>query len=234
MKIKLTRPWSSASGTYKTTDLIYYGSEEEVVARSKPEVAKPDSAQQRKVQKSVGAASANWKNLSPAQRAAWQQYADRYCSKNECNQTVHMQGHSVYVRVNTVRQAVGLGLATDAPTQAPPLRLREITQGSGAGADGIAIVVHHDYRTTEGYLVVVRVTAAIEDSARTPKPGDYHYVCGLSSASAQPLPASGGRLIFSPVRTPVKRGQRFCVEARIMRVSDGTVSTSVYGDFVKK
>ena len=142
-------------------------------------------------------------------------------------------GVGTYMRANSVRQVLGLPLTTAAPIAAPPAPLSAIVELNGESTHTVAIVITHSYTVLTGLSVIVRATPAMPTVAVKPLPGDYRYVMGVSPSSAKPLLVSGSDLLFTPSRFIIGNGERYGVEARIVRTADGIMSNPVYGDFIK-
>lgn len=209
MKIDLYQPWRSVSGTYNTTDLVYYPREGELVARAKTRGAVRPSAERDRANALLAAAARRWRELPRGQREAWQAYAARYCHTDDAGRRRGVPGQAVYVAANCMRLALGLGARDDAPQEPPPIRPRAVERVAAADPDTLALRIVHDLREPAGHVVVVRVSPANRSA--------YRYVRGLGAASAAPLPPSGGVAEFTDVQAPA----RLRVEARIVRLADG-------------
>lgn len=233
MKLNISNPWRNYSGTYKTTDLIFYQLEGEVIARSKIAPADPNTPEQQKVRSTMAVCAANWQTLDSTVRDSWQAYANKYFCKDSYGRACRTQALPMYIRANSVRLILGLPMTIDPPVEGCPMRLRKVTQIAGLPDNTIGIRVEHDYANRDGYQVIVRATAPLSSLAHGVPDTAYRYVCGVGPQSAQALPPDAGELVFAGVRSPVAAGQRYGVEARVVRIGDGMMSVPVYGDFIK-
>lgn len=188
---------------------------------------------QQEVKNFLRYAVANWRTLTQAQRTAWESYADAHFSKNRNGEEVEASGMSTYVRANFMRQLLGLALTSDAPSLAPPLPLLRLEQLPAQNPDTVGLAVHHRIENLADLLVLVRMTPAGSFPGDGPNVTDYRLVRGVTPDSAQPLPATGGQLLFTPARFIVNDGERYGVEARVVRATDGLASPAVFGDFLK-
>ena len=97
----------------------------------------------------------------------------------------------------------------------------------------IGIRVFHGYLHRDGYAVLFRATPPLRNLRGAVPANAYRYVCGVGPGSAQPLPADGGELIFTCVRSPIAPGQHYAIETRILRLENGLLSPPVFGDFIR-
>jgi hypothetical protein len=206
-------------------------------ARNRPDAEErrsKASPQQELVQSYITEAAKNWQTLSDLQRDAWDMYANAYFTKDEFGRTVTATGLSAYTKANSIRMLLGLPMTTNAPTQAPPSPVMAVSQLSGQNPDTLGISVTHNYASPAGHLLMVSMTPAGLTASDKPNDADYRLVRGASALSALALPASGGSLTFNPTRFLVQDGQRYGVEVRVVRVSDGLCSRARRGDFRKE
>ena len=125
-------------------------------------------------------------------------------------------------------------MVADAPVEGPPVSATGLRQLGGQDPDSLGFELDHGIVVPAGYQVVARMTPAMPTVARTPQLADYRHVCGVSSASSQPLQASGGSYLFGPTRFIVDGSRRYGVEVRIVRTADGIAGEPIYGDFLKE
>lgn len=83
-------------------------------ARSVP--VNPNTSRQVAVRNALRALSINWENvLTPAQRAAWEEYGDNVTWKNRLGDTVNLTGLSHFIRSNALRLQSGIAQVDVAP-----------------------------------------------------------------------------------------------------------------------
>ncbi len=231
MKITPAFPVSAMRGTVSNSQLSFSTVQGEVIARAKVIPANPQTAEQTAVRSFITAATKNWASLSPSQREAWDAYARTFLTGMIPPTTA--PGLSAYVRSNVNRQVLGLALISAAPVAPPPAPVRTFSADSGTDPDGLGLTVDHTHTTVSGLVLLVRMTPATATLARRPQATDQRYVRGASADSTVALPTSGTSVLFGPTRYAVQDGQRFGVEARIVRTADGIASQPIYGDFIK-
>ena len=233
MRIGIAFPALNMEGTSKNSSLVLTEQLGVTYGRAKVIPANPKTADQVEVRSNLTLTVRTWGTLTAQQREAWKAYAKLYFGKTDDGRSFRASGLTAFTSCNAIRQALGLALISDAPTVAPPSSLRRIAQVPAQNPDAVGIEVTHGIAVTAGLLVLVRATGPMPTPGHTPALTDLRYVCGVGPASAQALPASGTPLVFSPTKYVVQDGQRYGVEARVVRTADGTVSAPVYGDFLK-
>lgn len=233
MKIKPAGHIEEISGVSST--LVYSTVKKTGRVHTRPykKPTNPRSAEQQIIRTFMANATQNWKNLSPTQREAWLNYAKLFFTKDEDGEKVVPSGLATYMRANSGRQLLGLPLTTAAPVLAPPLPLLEIQQLGAQNPDSVGLTVVHSHTSLANHSIVVRMTPASFSPADAPREGEYRFVRGASVNSTVPLPASGTDVTFAPTRFIVNDGERYGVEARVLRTTDGLMSLPVYGDFFK-
>ena len=78
----------------------------------------PATSAQAAVKYRLSDASAAWRGLTEAQQNGWSAAAESFPAKNKLGQTVTLTGQALFVRLNTVRLAMGNPIATDIPVVA--------------------------------------------------------------------------------------------------------------------
>jgi len=233
-KVLLSSPVRGLQGKFGLSDVCYFmGKNGKTYARSAGAVANPRTAPQQSVRAYFTAASKAWQTLTPAQRAAWEDFARMYFATNDAGESVKPSGINTFVKANSIRQVLGLTVVADAPTMAPPAPLSEIEQVDAMNPDTLGITVTHSITPLTGLQVIVRMTRATLTGARAPRLTDFRFCRGVSPDSAAPLVASGSDLTFTPTIFEIGDGLRYGVEARVVRTADGIMSRPALGDFVK-
>lgn len=106
---------SSASGSIAGITMAHNKGGMYMRARTIP--TNPGSLYQVAVRNAVTQLTSRWLDtLTPAQRLAWQVYADNVPMLNKLGQTIFISGISHYVRSNAPRLQAGLTRVDDAPT----------------------------------------------------------------------------------------------------------------------
>src|SRR5438045_4972223 len=72
----------------------------------------PTTVSQGAVRNQLAASSANWANLTDAQRSAWSAYASVNPVTDRLGQTINISGQSMYVSCNTRLQQMGQAVIT--------------------------------------------------------------------------------------------------------------------------
>lgn len=233
MRVETVSYMKALRGTYSTTDLVMQKYEGETVARAKVKPANPQTPDQVKLRGFTTAVTRAWHNTSLLQQAGWADYATRYFLGDNPEKSRKTMALRMFVRANLVRLILGLTIVLEPPTLAPPGRPSAVRQLEAQNPDSVGLELDHTEPATTGLVVLVRATAAMKSTACTPVPGQHRYVCGLGPASCQPLGPSGSTLTFSPTKYVVNDGQRYGVEAQIVRLADGVMGLPAYGDFFK-
>lgn len=233
MKLELSSPFTKPSGTYKGCEVVYMQVGGRTVARRRVKPSNPKTRDQQRVRLYMARATQGWEKLSDAQRAGWQDYAAACLGSRRSHQADRNLGMRAYVRASMNRQIMGLGLAAGAPRFAPPPDLLALRQAEAESASCVALTVEHDLADTTGHYLAVRATAGTRTPACTPHASEARYVCGVSAESCRPLPPSGGTVVFCPARYCVGKGQRYGIEARIVRAEDGIAGRALFADFIK-
>lgn len=236
MKVELASPVSSISGTCKGMDLVYMTTAHGTFARRNVPPANPRTEDQLRIRSYLVAAARSWRTLTCTQHHEWNEYAKSTFAPGSGRGSRERRcwscGMTLYVRASVVRQMLGLPCGQEPPVGPPPSRIVRLSQVPGLAADALGIRVEHWINDdVSRYQVCVRATPPTCSPGRKPQPNDLRSVCGIGPASFQPLPASGGEAIFTPVKHPILVGQRYAAEARIIRVEDGIASDSIYAEF---
>lgn len=233
-KVLLSSPVRGLQGKFAGSDVCYFmGKNGLTYARTAGSVANPRTAPQQSMRGYFTSASKAWQTLTPEQRDAWLAYARLYYTRNDAGNPVQPSGLNTFVKANSIRQVLGLPLVTAAPVVAPPAPLTALLSVAGMGPDTLGLEITHSIASVTGLQVIVRMTPATISQARAPRLTDMRFVCGVGSASALPLTASGTELTFTPTVFTLGDGDRFGVEARIVRTADGVMSQPVIGDLIK-
>lgn len=233
-KVLLSSPVRGLQGKFALSDICYFvGKNGLTYARSAGEVANPQTASQQTVRSYFTSAAKAWQTLTPAQRDGWLDYAKLYYTTDDEGNPVQPSGIGTFLKANSIRQVLGQALVTAPPTEAPPPPLSAIEQVSPQNPDSVGITITHSISVVTGLQVLVRMTPQMISTARAPRLTDYRYCRGVSPNSALPLTASGTDLIFTPTIFEVGDGERYGVEARVVRTADGIMSNPIFGDFLK-
>lgn len=233
MKFDQDGPFCNPRGTYKGCDLVFSQVRGKTVARKKVKPANPQTPDQVKVRSYMTAATRFLSTISRGQFAQWHLYAMTHCQEWDPEYPMRDLAMRTFVQANLMREIMELPMIADAPQLAPPGKPLAISQAEAPSADSVALTIRHDLPDPRGYVVAVRATAAMRTLACTPRKDHMRYVCGVSPESVQPLPPSGGTVVFTGAKYAVSHGQRYGVEVKIVRASDGTASPSVFADFIK-
>ena len=235
MEIVLGWPVLSMSGS--VGDTTYITRNGKTTARPKTRPANPQTAEQRTIRDYFSVAVRGWHCLSPSQCLDWSEYAEVYGRCAGSLRTAKLRGPgsgmTLYTQCNVIRQVLGLPLITNAPTVAPPAPLVSITQAP-AGADEVGVIAWHGHEDPSDLALLVRSTPATVSLRRKPELKDCRYVRGISPLSSLPLLSSGRDYVFGPTKHVINAGERFGVEARIVRISDGMASAPLFEAFIKK
>ena len=232
--ILLSSPVRGIKGKFSNSDVCYFvGKNGLTYARSAGDVDNPKTANQQSVRSFFTTVSKAWSTLTVAQRNAWQDYAELYFRTDDNGAPVLPSGINTFVKANTVRLILGQAIVPAAPVSSPPSPLTAIEQLGAVGVDALGISITHAISPLTGLQVIVKMTPAMATVARAPQETDYRLCKGPNSGSAQTLTASGTDLTFNSTVYSINDGERFGVEARIVRTADGIMSMPVYGDFIK-
>lgn len=233
-KVLLSSPVRGLQGKFAGSDVCYFiGKNGLTYARSAGEVSNPRTAPQQSVRGYFTSASKAWQTLTLAQRDGWLEYAQLYFARNDAGDPVQPSGLNTFVKANSIRQVLELPLVTGAPTEAPPAPLTGIESVGAMGPTTLGLEITHSIATITGLQVIVRMTPATISPARAPRLTDMRFVCGVGAESALALTASGTELTFTPTIFSLGEGDRFGVEARVVRTADGIMSQPIVGDFIK-
>jgi hypothetical protein len=230
MKFKAGVPVTEMSGTSKNSQLSYTTVGGSIYGRAKVKPLDARTPEQLRMRAIVGEASRKWPHLTEEQRRAWEFYAKLWLGQDTPQTAPGLNG---FIIANGNRGALGLPLIVEAPTEEPPSALERIEQVPGQPSDAVRLRLTHNHADTSGLVALARMTPATRTPARKPQPRDLRSICGIGPSSAMPLPPSGGEVTFGPTRFPVNAGQRYALELRIVRVSDGVPSATLLRDFKK-
>jgi len=75
----------------------------------------PNSLRQQAARAAFSQFTIGWRNLTQAQRGGWIAYAVETPVLNRLGESIHISGHSHYVRTNSFRAAAGVFAVADAP-----------------------------------------------------------------------------------------------------------------------
>jgi hypothetical protein len=92
----------------------------------------------------------------------------------------------------------------------------------------LAFIMQHDYKSSEGLALLVRLTPTGPTPGRNPYQRNLRHARGTGPQSVLPLPASGEVVRMADVRFELKAGHRYAVELRVLQLADGAVSDAYY------
>lgn len=164
----------------------------------------PSSTFQQAVRARLTTNSQDWRSLTSAQRAGWNDLGNQMLRSDSLGQTSPLTGFQAFLSINNNKLAAGDAKLTDAPLYLPPDPMLTITPTVTSGAFSIA------YTTTPlpaGARVFVSVSP--QRSAGRTFEGDYRLIAVSAAAAASPLnilaaytarfgvPVTGGRVFIS-------------------------------------
>lgn len=230
MKIRTNGPFTSISGTWKGTDLVYaYNSFTGTsYAYGKPKRKDPKTYDQEQVRLITAEAVRHWGQITQAQRDAWERYAALIGSARKPR-----RGLDICREAARMRRLIGLEPRADAPLYPSPGPVTAVTLLPASQPDEFSLRVDHAVESHATCMLLVKITAATASCARRPKPGDARCIRGFGPASAVPLPPSGGTVTISGARFAVEPGARFGIALTIIRTEDGLASTPSFYDLIR-
>jgi hypothetical protein len=149
-------------------------------ARSLP--TQPRTSAQVNARARLTSASAAWRGLTDAQRAAWNGFAQSFSVVNSLGQTINLTGAQCYVKVNTVLALTGSAAVT-APPALPtfgPTLATALTATAGTQALSVASTLTTGSST---YMVY----ASPQMSAGVSYCGQFRYLANFTQATATKL-----------------------------------------------
>jgi hypothetical protein len=209
-------PIASASGTHSLREIV-------ISKRGKTHSVKrhripydPKTAEQMIQRTELPAASHHWQHITPTQRAAWTDYAERYRAALGLSEVDSNPGGNLFNKIQPFNLRIQGAFTPDAPTQPPPQRAHDILQAPADSPTTFSFIINHAIADTSGMHVVFEITPATKNENCKPLEKEYRYIRGLNGASFLPLQASGAVYTISNARFEVKEGRRYGVRIRIL------------------
>lgn len=181
----------------------------------------PDTSRQREVRDAVSTLAQQWNEiLTPAQRAAWNLYAQQVKLMGALGDEIQVSGINMFVRSNTARLAVGEAPILSGPTafQLAPLVNIDGTGVTTAGTNNLVVSF-----TTPGLWNAVNGAFLLVYASRPENPGKvprgpFRFAGFIEGNSGSP-PSSG--TLTMPF--PADADQNVRVAAKLL-LPDGRVS----------
>ena len=107
--------FSQASGSI--AGITYSHNRGGMYTRARVTPTDPSSARQQAMRAAMGVLAPFWgQTLTPAERAAWDLYGDNVPWINPLGQTIFLTGQQHFLRINTVRVQIAIGILSVAPS----------------------------------------------------------------------------------------------------------------------
>ena len=164
----------------------------------------------------LAAVSAAWNDLTEAQREAWTLYAANNPITDRVGQKITLDGHTVYVKCNSLMSYIGAAYTTLPPTTPPPNALQTLSLTGDIGAGSVtAVFTATPLEAWQG----IQLWANVEvDAARKYIEGRYR-MCAIS-AGAQASPYDIQTVVEARLGT-LQVGQVLHVRASVFDRSTG-------------
>jgi hypothetical protein len=175
--------------------------------RSRAIPVNPNSSFQGTQRARLAAGAANWRTLTSAQRAGWNDLANGFTRTNSLGETYNMTGFMCFVGCNNNQAAAGNAALTDAPALVTPATPLTATITLTAAAFSIAYTP-----TPLGAGIRLFSYVSLQRSAGRSFEGDFRLLAASAAAAASPanvyaayvarfgVPVVGNR-IFVALRT---------------------------------
>lgn len=181
MKVGLSYPVNELrGGAVGRSGLVFFPWRGLQVARLFSTPANPSSLNQAAVRAYQTASSKAFKDLSPAERAAWDSYALLYATQQQGVQFVPPT-NSMYSQVNFWRQVAGQALSDTAPTAKPAWAVTGITSITKNGTN-LEIAFTHSASSPTGEFVAVKMSGKVSSLNTRVFEGDYRLALGASKS----------------------------------------------------
>lgn len=210
-----SQPVERVSGRSEGQPVVYTYNRGQSVLRVFTNPSQPDTSDQIEIRAIFSALTKNWKELSSAQRNAWNTWAAEHPVRNRLGNRVSRTGLTAYVQLGTMYYIRTGSLPTAAPVLAQPASPTGITDLLNDSNEP-SFEVTHTYTTLTGLYLVARMTSAIPSAAITPRISAYRMISGVSNVSIQALAASGTAYVWSDPKYVPTVGARFGIEVSIM------------------
>lgn len=234
MRILTSFPVQGFSGSTKASGVVYSVRGGCTIASARPGPPPPPTSDQELLRTLMQEATRAWAGLACEVRAAWQSYAQRYLTQNHRREEKAPDGKSAYVGCAMQRAILGLEFPQAAPLEPPPMALWDLTlQPSSAPGEFVVGLSHGLGDKVSGLVVQVRLTPATASPARKPRPNQARLICGIGPQSAAALVPDGQAIRFSQARFAIAAGERFGLEAKLVRTSDGVAGKALFCDLLR-
>jgi hypothetical protein len=226
-EIDLQDPFIGIRGGYKRSAFILRVINGRTFASARPKTRDVQSDEQVAVRATTGAVARSWASITEDQRVGWQRYAEAFLPTIVNGRLVRRRGYDVFKQANSRRRFLGLDTRQAPPIQAPPPAITSIQLNAFESANNFSFRLTHPITLVDGHFVSIMITPATVSSGRKAMPENLRMIKGVGAASAAPLCESGGGIAFADCRFSIEPGQRFLVEARVIRADDGMPSTEI-------
>lgn len=173
---ELTNPQSGKQGVTVSVT-TRYGQ----VRRSRIVPKNPRTPAQVRIRSNLGRISSRWRALTEEQRVAWRAAARKAASRRRLGKSSYLTGSQFFIKINSARAAIGLGLLVDPPEY----------PGFGANPVGDLVILNNRGEIALKLRVSGTSEAAIIVLGIGPRSAGVSYAWNFVTLGLLPAPTDG-------------------------------------------